>query len=218
MKHLIFGYGEVGKGLHKVLGESYIYDRNEKYTNYHGHGQPVDWVHVCIPYSKRFNVIVEALKNVSKNIIVHSTVPVGTCDKLKVIHSPIRGVHPNLHIGIKTFWKYLGGQKALGAAQMLSKYGLRCRVYAKARTTEAIKLWDTTQYGRLIMLEKEIFNWCKKNKINFEAVYTQANQDYNEGYMKLGRPEVVRPYLKHVPGPIGGHCVLPNAKLLKIKL
>lgn len=213
MKHLIVGYGEVGRGLHKVFGEAYIFDLKKDTW----HQRKVDWVHICIPYSPVFKNEVEIWKKVGK-VIVHSTVPVGTCDALSVIHSPIRGVHPNLDKGIKTFWKYIGGQKSYGAAMMLSKYGIKVRVYMKARTTEAIKLWDTTQYGRLIKLEKEIYDWCKKNKVNFDAVYTRANQDYNEGYVKLGRPEVVRPYLKHMPGPIGGHCVVPNAKLLKIKL
>ena len=33
--------------------------------------------------------------------------------------------------------------------------------------------------------------------------------------MALGRPEVVRPVLNYVPGPIGGHCVVSNAMLFK---
>jgi UDP-N-acetyl-D-mannosaminuronate dehydrogenase len=135
-----------------------------------------------------------------------------------VVHSPIRGVHPHLAKGIKTFVKYFGGKKAKEAAKVFERLGVKTKVFKDARTTEAIKLWDTSQYGRLIMLEKEIHQWCKENKIDFDAVYTQANKDYNTGYVALGRPEVVRPYLKHMPGPIGGHCVTPNSKLLGIKL
>jgi UDP-N-acetyl-D-mannosaminuronate dehydrogenase len=133
---------------------------------------------------------------------------------LGIVHSPIRGVHPNLAKGIKTFVKYFGGKDAKKAASIFSRLGIKTKVFKEAKTTEALKLWDTTQYGRLIMLEKEIHEWCKENKVDFKAVYTEANKDYNEGYTKLGRPEVVRPYLKHVEGPIGGHCVTPNAKLL----
>jgi hypothetical protein len=101
---------------------------------------------------------------------------------------------------------------------IFEQLGIKTRTYENARTTEALKLWSTTQYGRMIMLEKEIYEWCQENDVDFDAVYTQHNQDYNEAYLKLGRPDVVRPWLKHIPGPIGGHCVLPNAKLLKIKL
>lgn len=213
MKHLIVGYGEVGKAIHKVIGKAYIADF-EKIT---WKGEDVDVIHICIPYSKDFNRIVREWREIGL-VIVHSSVPVGTCDKLKVVHSPIRGVHPHLAKGIRTFVKYFGGKNAEKAAHIFMRLGITTYIFDKAKTTEALKLWDTTQYGRLIMLEKEIHAWCKKNKVDFDAVYTMANRDYNEGYMKLGRPEVVRPYLKHMEGPIGGHCVLPNAKLLNIKL
>ncbi len=217
MKHLIVGVGEVGKGLHKVLGKALTWDIKGPCT-WDGE-EGVDVVHICIPYSERFNETVGMYKDcVSDLVIVHSSVPVGTCDKLEVVHSPIKGVHPHLAKGIKTFVKPFGGKNAQKAANIFKKLGIKTRVYKDAKTTEALKLWETSQYGRMLMLEKEIHDWCEKNKVDFDAVYTQANKDYNEGYLKLGRPEVVRPYYKHVEGPIGGHCVLPNAKLLGIKL
>ena len=212
-KHLILGYGEVGQAIYKIVKGSYIIDFNV--DNYRC--EPVDFIHICIPYTKDFNEIVEQYKELGL-VICHSTVPIGTCDKLGIVHSPIRGVHPHLEKGIRIFPKYFGGKRAKEAAKMFKELGLKVKVFKDAKTTEALKLWDTTQYGRLIMLEKEIYIWCKKNKIDFDAIYTQANKDYNEGYIKLGRPEVVRPYLKHIEGKIGGHCILPNAKLLEVKL
>lgn len=216
-QHLIIGMGEVGQALNEVLGGwcSYI---DSKKSNLHSNGYK--YIHICIPYSRNFNKTVRAYKQWHSKalIIVHSSVPVGTCDKLGVVHSPIRGVHPHLAEGIRTFVKYFGGKDAKKAAKIFSDLGIKTKVYPEARTTEALKLWDTTQYGRLIMLEKEIYKWCQKHKIDFDAVYTDANQTYNEGYTKLGMSHVVRPILKHMEGPIGGHCVLPNAKLLDIKL
>lgn len=216
MRHLIIGHGEVGASLHKVLGDAMYVTRLSDTWD----GKRVDVIHVCVPYqsSTQFKEVIEGYRRYGDLIIVHSSVPVGTCDRLGVIHSPIRGVHPNLEEGIRTFVKYFGGDQAARAAVIFKDLGIKVMVFPKARTTEALKLWSTTQYGRLIMLEKEIHKWCEDNDVDFDIVYTQANKDYNEGYMKLGRPEVVRPYLKHVPGPIGGHCVLPNAKLLGIKL
>lgn len=214
MVHLIIGYGEVGKALHKVLGEAMWIDR-KKWT---WRAQQVDVVHICTPYNDHFDELVRSYQPFGDLTIVHSSVPVGTCDALQVVHSPIRGVHPYLEEGIKTFVKYFGGKKAPKAAKIFSDLGIKTKVFKYARTTEAIKLWDTTQYGRLIMLEKEIYDWCFRHKIDFNAVYTHANQDYNEGYIKLGMVHVVRPYLKHIPGSIGGHCVIPNAKLLGVKL
>lgn len=219
MVHVIVGYGEVGQGLHEAMNgygnfddiflisdpaRGYVYDRTEK----------VDVVHICIPPIEEFDSVVNHWKKYSDLVIVHSSVAVGTCDRLGVVHSPIRGVHPNMAEGIRTFVKYFGGKDAGKAATIFDNLGIQVRVFAKARTTEALKLWDTTQYGFQIILEKEIHRWCKENDVDFNAVYTMANKDYNEGYRKLGRPEVVRPYLKHYPGLIGGHCVVPNAKLL----
>ncbi len=212
LKHLVVGYGEVGKAIHKIIGGQYT-----SLTKSTWDCQKVDVVHICIPYSPTFNYDVKFYTDFADLTIVHSTVPVGTCDKLGVVHSPIRGEHPHLEEGIRTFVKYFGGKNAEKAARIFS-VGITTKVYKEAKTTEAIKLWDTTQYGKLIMLEKQIYEWCQKNKVDFKAVYRDANKDYNEGYLLLGRPEVVRPYLKHIEGPIGGHCVLPNAKLLKVKL
>jgi UDP-N-acetyl-D-mannosaminuronate dehydrogenase len=214
MVHLIVGHGEVGKALHKVLGKAEYVDRHSHTWN----GEPVDVVHICTPYTDHFAELVRSYQPFGKMVIVHSSVPVGTCDDLGVVHSPIRGVHPHLAKGIRTFVKYFGGKDAKKAATIFCDLGIRTRTFSEARTTEAIKLWDTTQYGKLIMLEKQIYDWCQKNNLDFNAVYRQANKDYNDGYTKLRMPHVVRPYLNHMPGPIGGHCVLPNAKLLGVKL
>ena len=210
--HAIVGHGEVGASLHKVLGKalwinraSGTWDRVSK----------VDVIHICSPYDENFETIVEHYKNKCNLLIVHSSVPVGTCDALGVCHSPIRGVHPHLAKGIKTFTKYFGGKGAVKAAKIFSDLGLKTKTFKEARTTEALKLLDTTQYGLLIMLEKEIYKYCMENNLDFKAIYTEANKEYNRGYLKLGRPDVVRPYLKQMNGEILGHCVISNAKLLK---
>ena len=56
---------------------------------------------------------------------------------------------------------------------------------------------------------------CKKEKVNFDDVATEFNKTYNEGYSKLGMKNVIRPVLFAPEGGIGGHCVVPNAKILK---
>lgn len=216
MVHLIVGYGEVGQALHKIFPDALWCDRKGGTWN----KQKVDVIHISIPYKSdpQFKEAVNSYKEYSPLIIVHSTTPFGLCDELEVVHSPIRGVHPNLEGGIRTFVKYFGGKNADKAAKIFSDLGIKTKVYPEAKTTEAIKLWDTTQYGMLIVMSKGIYKWCEENKVDFKEVYQDANIDYNEGYLRLGRPDVVRPFLKYIPGPIGGHCIIPNAKLLGIDL
>lgn len=210
---LIVGFGEIGRGLYKIVGGDYFDIMGEDKMSH----EKYDVLHICFPYSDRFAIEVEMYCDLwePKLVIVHSTVPVGTCDSLGVVHSPVRGVHPHIDKGIKTFVKYVGGKNAKQAAEYLGKFGVKTYICKHAKETEALKLWDTTQYGIMILLNKEIHNWCENNGIDFGVVYTHANMTYNAGYTKLGRHEVVRPYLKYMKGKIGGHCVVPNSKLLK---
>ncbi|MCX6718101.1 MAG: hypothetical protein NTY81_00655 [Candidatus Staskawiczbacteria bacterium] len=213
----ILGYGEIGKAISKFYNNPKIKDlkRDDGLAG-------VDILHICIPWSRDFVKIVkkEIKKANPKLTIIHSTVAPGTTKKIggMIVHSPVRGVHPKLFEGIKTFVKYIGAdsEKAGKMAEShLKSLGIKTKIFYPSKTTEAIKLWDTTQYGWLIVLNKEMKKWCDKNKVDFEAVYADANKTYNEGYKKLGREEVLRPYLKYVPGKIGGHCVIPNCQILK---
>lgn len=215
MKHLVIGRGEVGKALIEVLSEKYdvsSVDKGESLSS------AFDVIHVCIPYSKGFRRAVadywHHYKTVSGLAIIHSTVPVGTSSWFSAVHSPIRGVHPNLAQGIRTFTKYFGGPRAVEAAVIFARLGIPVATTLRAENTEAMKLWDTTYYGWAIVFEKAVKAYCDRHGLDFDLVYRSANQSYNEGYAKLGMPDVQRPVLEHRPGGIGGHCVIPNAEIL----
>ncbi len=219
----ILGYGEVGQAIAKFYKNPKIKDlkRDDGLKG-------VEVLHICVPWSRNFiNIAKKEIKDASpKLVIIHSTVALGTTkqlisslpEKLKmIVHSPIRGIHPYLHKGVKTFVKYIGAenrQAAELAKRHLEGLGIKTKIFLPSATTEALKLWDTTQYGWMIILNKEIKKWCDRRGLNFEAIYTEANDSYNEGYRKLGRPEVNRPYLKYMSGKIGGHCVISNCQLL----
>ena len=149
-------------------------------------------------------------------VIIHSTVPVGITRKISKfsVHSPIRGIHPYLESGIKTFTKYFGGFKAKEAAKIFSDIGIKTKIFKNSETTELIKILDTTYYGWNIIFNKEVKKICDKYKLDFNEVYTIPNKDYNEGYAKLGMPYVIRPVLKYMPGKIGGHCIVPNCHFI----
>lgn len=212
----ILGYGEIGKAIASFYQKPLIKDLNRD-DGLSG----VEVLHICIPWSDKFVEIVrKEINQINPKItIIHSTVALGATKEIggQVVHSPVRGVHPNLSLGIKTFIKYIGADnKETGklAEKHLKSLGIKTKVFYPSAITEALKLWDTTQYGWSIILNKEIKKWCDKNKLDFDIIYTEANKSYNDGYKKLGRNEVLRSYLKHMPGSIGGHCVIPNCKIL----
>lgn len=215
MNQLIIGVGEIGSALKQVLSPYQIgwIDLGESYV-------PFSYtyaMHVCIPYSSHFEEIVMEYQTQFEPLItiIHSTVPIGTSDKLGAVHSPVRGVHPDIAKGIRTFVKFFGGKNAEQAAFIFSEINIKTKVVDSARNCEAAKIWDTTQYGVMIRLNKLIHEYCEANNLDFDTIYTEFNQSYNEGYTELGRAEVVRPYLKYMPGKIGGHCVLPNLEFIK---
>jgi glutaredoxin len=55
---------------------------------------------------------------------------------------------------------------------------------------------------------------CDKLGVDFNQTVTEFNQTYNEGYTKLKKNNVIRPVLFVDNKPIGGHCIVPNAKVL----
>lgn len=214
-KHLIIGAGEIGKALYKILSPYYDVSIRDKNSDVPG---KFDVLHICYPAVKNF---VKISKNYIKKYkpaltIIHSTVGVGTTSKIGInaIHSPVRGVHPYLDKGIKTFVKYFGGKKAKEAAKIFSDIGIKTQIFKKPETTELLKILDTTYYGWNIIFAKEVKRICDKLKLDFDEVYTIPNHDYNKGYTKLGKPNVIRPVLKPIAGKIGGHCVVQNCDLL----
>lgn len=212
MKHLVIGLGEVGKAVQKAFQCDGI-DRDQEAQG------PYDVMHVCFPYSVDFPAQLAAYRLAYQPtyVVVHSTVPVGTCDALKVTHSPVRGKHPHLYESLCVFTKYIAGptiETANILAQEFEYWGIQSRAVPRAAETEAGKLLDLMQYGVSILLEKEIYEFCKKHGLDFETVYTNFNTTYNKGYTTMGDAHVVRPVLKHVDGPIGGHCVVQMMSLL----
>ncbi len=211
--HIVAGCGKVGAAVASLLRADVIDIQLEKSRYREGR---YDVLHVCFPYRRTFVAQVRMYKKRFKPtmIIIHSTVPIGTSRKLNAVHSPIRGIHPHLLKSLKTFVKFFGGGQANKAARIFASYGVKTFCTESQENTEAMKLWDTTIYGVNILLEKEIFKFCSKYNLDFNVVYTQANKTYNEGYKGLKRREFQKYMLKHMPGNIGGHCIVSNARLL----
>jgi UDP-N-acetyl-D-mannosaminuronate dehydrogenase len=222
----ILGPGEVGisiKGVYDTKNLATILkDKHDTFSF-----PKVSVLNVCIPYTENFVELVkqEIVHSKPELTIVHSTVPVGTTTKLdlslnseyNIVHSPIRGNHPNLTKSIQTFVKYIGSNNP--AALKLAATHLRdldilvhaCNSFEK---TEVAKLLCTTYYGLCIAWHNEIKKTCEPLGVDVSFI-KDWNASYNKGYEALGLSKFNRPVLDPPQdNKIGGHCVIPNAELL----
>lgn len=229
---LIIGYGQIGKSIEG------LYKGKEEYAVFHKDLNSVsknmpdsfDVTHICIPnidcFSEKVALYIE--KYTSKIIIINSTVNVGTIKdvleeldylniKVEAIgHSPVMGIHPNLTKSIQTFTKIIGAPDKIQAGKISKHFediGVKTIIYDKPENSEAAKLLSTTYYAWNIYFMKFVKKYCDAKGLNFEDVYTTTNEIYNAGYEKFGMNHVKRPVLKYIPGPIGGHCLIPNLDL-----
>lgn len=208
--------GQIGSAIQKILSEKYSVKGIDKGDVLFG--EEFNAIFICFPYDKNF---IQEVKKYQKNYlikngltVIHSTVPIGTTEKLNAVHAPIRGKHPNLYEGIKIFPIGIGGKGGASLAYIYDSCGITCYRTDNPRNTEAFKLYDTEYYRRCILFMREVWDFCKKNDLDFDYIYRWGNESYNEGYKKLGLPRFVRPVLLYMPGPVGGHCVETNHKLL----
>lgn len=219
----ILGYGEIGKAIAKFYKNPLIKDLNRDDGL-----NSVGILHICIPWSDKFiDIVKKEIKEAKPKItIIHSTIAPGATKKLAlslpkklrmVVHSPVRGVHPELYKGIKTFVKYIGADnKKAGemAKKRLESLGIKTKVFYPSVITELGKILDTTYYGICIAWHGEMKEICDKFGVDFDKVVTDFNQTYNEGYTKLGKKNVVRPVLYPPQSGKPKHCIVPNAAIL----
>jgi len=220
---LILGYGEVGRALEKIYCNKFNVFIIEMGQDLPDLNTTFEVLNVCIPYNDEFvNVVEDYIKLYNpKFCIIHSTIYPGTTKKIKfnnIVYSPIIGVHPQLEKSIKTFKKFIGAdnKKSLKLVKNhFNKLKIKYKVLQNTETVEAAKLLSTLYYGICISFHDDVNNLCKEKNINFEHVMSQWNKEYNLGYKKLGKHNVIRPILKPANGKIGGHCIIPNAELIK---
>lgn len=220
----ILGLGEVGSALKKLTATKHqVYVRELAFDEIADH--PIDILHVCIPFTPKFmSLVTKAVKEIKPQlVIINSTVMPGTTDELfrltgiGAVHAPILGIHPNLYEYLFKFVKPLGAVNQDSYRQAKSHFeslGVKTEKFASPLDTELAKIMETTYYGWVILFQKWVHQVCATKGANFDQVYTRFNQIYNQGYSE-DLPHVARPILKHQPGEIGGHCVIPNATIIQ---
>lgn len=223
----ILGYGEIGKSIHE------LYKKNENFNvfireiDYSDDFSDLYILNICIPFKKQ-DKFIEIISNTIKETkpkltIIHSTVLPETTNKIKeitksnVVHSPVRGVHPNLYEGLKTFIKYVGynsEEEKNISKNHFEKLDVKTEFIKNPSNTELAKLYSTTYYGLCIAFHGEMKKHFDSLGLDFKII-NEWNETYNEGYTKLNKKNVVRPNLyPPVGNKIGGHCVISNTDLL----
>lgn len=213
------GCGQVGTAIANILEENgnrvHVLDKKGDYKP-PAHCK-YNFLHVCIPFSDYFlETVGKAVREYDPDfVIVHSTVPVGTTRKIGsfAAHSPIRGNHPDLEGGVKSFVKYVGAHndktRAAVSAHMRG-LGLKVEEWPKAEDTELAKLLCLARYLNDLAFYETSYKACKKFSVPpirlIEWTWT-----YNDGYKgtKHKRAELTFPM-----GKVGGHCVMPVSKML----
>ena len=226
MLDVITGAGEVGTAMGNVLmdaGHTVLFEDPGRGMSV-APGIKEDLVlHICHPYSEDFiKQTKEYIKRFKPKLtIIHSTVKVGTTEQIgrDVVVSFVRGRHTEgIDKTVLIHHKPLACQnikKAYEASGYLVNAGFNVsKVYNDPRVIELQKLLDTTYYGVCIAYTKMAKNIADMYGVDWENV-AQGNKEYNEGSLAVGHPEWVRPELEPIPGPIAGHCIIPNVKILQ---
>lgn len=216
MKHLVIGMGEVGAAVYDALSDLYEVKTldvvPEQIT------ETIEILHVCFPYSEDFIKEVKKYKTKFKPklTMIYSTLPVGTTKHLKnTVHSPVEGKHPRLAYSVKNGLRWIGynDNEDKIMAQKIWRPITLCETVPNSDWTEFLKLASTSKYGINIVWADYMDKVSQHLGMPYNYV-KEWDMAYNELYGKL-KMKHVRKYVMEPPkGPIGGHCVVPNAKLL----
>ena len=220
MKAILIGYGEIGKAVYTVFSKNHqiqIQDLRKSNNFNIEAGTKADILIITIPYSENFVRIVKNYKKrfKIKSTLIFSTTAIGTCRQLKAVHSPVEGKHPYLVKSIRKGKRWIGGVD-FRIMRFFREAGFKKRdifLLADSEWTEFLKLRSTSLYGLNIEFARYSNKVASKLKMPFATV-RRFNNDYNVLYKKLGMSEYSRYILNPPKGKIGGHCILPNAKIL----
>lgn len=217
---IVMGIGEIGRPLYELLNGVYEILPLDPIHYPDNEVAPCNFLHVCIP--GELKTFKEAIKKVylwssPKYIIIHSTVVPGTIDKMQtefacpIIHAPVHGKHQNNQMkkDMLKYPKYLGMPYSITAKESaelvehFAKAGFATIIpVAGVKNTEWAKVLSTTIFGLQVAFAQEVERICDKFALDYDTVthFFPIQED--------ARGPIY-------PGFIGGHCVMPNVKLIK---
>jgi UDP-N-acetyl-D-mannosaminuronate dehydrogenase len=210
---LVVGIGEVGSALAAVL------ERKEPVLRHDLDRvkieEPIGTMHLCVPFQSPHQFETVALGYIDRFkpalTIINSTVLPGTTRSLArksqnpVAFSPVRGKHVRMEQDLLRYFKYVAAPDRLWAANAEVHFraaGMKTRRMAEVESLELAKLAETTYFGVCIAFAQEMNRYAER-----------VGGDYSEAVEFFDEVDFL-PRQRYFPGFIGGHCVIPNIKLL----
>lgn len=210
---LVVGVGEVGSALAAVL------DRHEPVLRHDLERvkieEAIGTMHLCVPFQSPHQFETIALGYIDRFkpalTIINSTVLPGTTRSIAeksqspVAYSPVRGKHVRMEQDLVRYFKYVAAPDRIWAANAEVHFraaGMKTRRMAEVESLELAKLAETTYFGVCIAFAQEMNRYAERVGGN----YSEAIEFFDEVDFL--------PRQRYFPGFIGGHCVIPNIKLL----
>jgi UDP-N-acetyl-D-mannosaminuronate dehydrogenase len=210
---LVIGLGEVGAALAAIL------DRKETVLRHDLDRvkieEPIGTMHLCIPFQSPHQFETVALGYINRFqpalTIINSTVLPGTTRSIgeksgsAVAYSPVRGKHVKMEQDLVHYYKFVAAPSRDDAASAEAHFqavGVKTRRMTEVESLELAKLAETTYFGVCIAFAQEMNRYAER-----------VGGDYSEAIEFFEEVDFL-PRQRYFPGFIGGHCVIPNIKLL----
>ncbi len=210
---LVVGLGEVGGALAQVLERAGPVLRHD--IERRDFDESIGVMHLCFPFdsAQRFEEIAQSYIERFKPelTIVNSTVIPGTTRAIErrsgrpVAFSPVRGKHVRMAEDLLRYKKFVAAADpkiATRANEHFQQAGMRTQLVTQPETLELAKLAETTYFGVIIAFAQELDRYAGA-----------AGADYEQAASFFDEVDYL-PRTRYFPGVIGGHCVIPNIRLM----
>jgi UDP-N-acetyl-D-mannosaminuronate dehydrogenase len=210
---MVVGLGEVGKPLYEIIREHHeTIGVDIDPVELHG---KCEIMHICYPFGIH-DFVGQSVAYIEKYkpylTVINSTVAPGTTRTIynktgaSVVFSPVRGKHIKMNQDMLHYAKFIGGideESSQKAAEHFQSIGMKTRILSSPEAAELAKLTETTYFGLMIAWAQEVERYCDQLGVNYDQVVSFYDEI------------AFFPPVKYIPGVIGGHCVMPNIKILK---
>ncbi len=219
---LIIGLGEVGRPLYEILSEKFVdvygydSDRSKTIHELKAIPKPIEIMHIAYPYTggEFIDSTINYIRSFNPRlVIIHSSIPPRTTRLIQsktdsvIAYSPVRGKHPDLKEHLRFWTKWISAVNQAGielAKRHLEEAGFKVKVAKDPESLELAKLWETIYRAAMIACWQEIHRISKDLGADIKVI-AEFIQEVHE---VLGD----RPL--YYPDVIGGHCLIPNTRIL----